>query len=174
MTLRGIAAAAGIAAPSIYGHFTDRAAIWDAVSQQSWEQVVEEILECATQGGTPRERLFHGCRAYVAYAQRYPGRYSLMTQLSATTPAATRALEVITGALAKCRADFSEPSPADSRRIVSTLATALHGVAMLSNTDAPSLWLSGVSTDEVIQTLVRNAVDDLSHLADEPGVPGSR
>ncbi|OBH20612.1 hypothetical protein A5710_06895 [Mycolicibacter sinensis] len=45
-------------------------------------------------------------------------------------------------------------SDPDSDRIAAALSVALHGVAMLHRSDAPNLWLSDFSTDEVIRTLV--------------------
>jgi hypothetical protein len=51
-------------------------------------------------------------------------------------------------------------------RIAAALSTALHGVAMLNRTDAPSMWLADLSPTEVITTLVDSAVDQL-HRAEE-------
>jgi len=55
VTLRAIARTAGIAAPSIYTHFPDREAVLD-----------------------PVERLYAGCRAYLAFAAERPERYQLI------------------------------------------------------------------------------------------------
>ncbi|WP_409427704.1 TetR/AcrR family transcriptional regulator [Mycobacterium sp. SMC-11] len=158
VSLRGIAREAGIAAPSVYAHFDDLDRVLEAVAESSWVQVSDEIAEHVQQASDPRERLLIGCRVYVSFAQRHPLRYALMTQDGHAPPAARRALAVVTRGLLACRGEvpYSDSDP-DSDRIAAALSVALHGVAMLHRTDAPNLWLSDFSTDEVIGTLVDGA-----------------
>lgn len=157
VTLRGIALAAGISAPAIYAHFEDRDAVMAGIVERSWRQAVAEIRDNAAEKTTPRDRLLRGCETYVAYAQRYPMRYAVMTQATAMTPAAREALDVLTRALAGCQ---EEPGlRPHAARVAAALWTALHGVAMLNRTDAPSIWLNDVTVDEVIGTLVDSAID---------------
>ncbi|ART73703.1 TetR family transcriptional regulator [Mycobacterium dioxanotrophicus] len=169
VSLRSIAREAGIAAPSVYAHFEDRDQVLQAVVQNSWEQVCAQITERSKTGQTARDRVILGCRAYVAFAQRYPLRYTLMTQAAEVAPAARRALDVVTRGLLACRgADpTSEPTQA-SHRSAASLSVALHGVAMLHRTDSPNLWLSDFSTDDIIASLVDAAIlrQDESHPAD--------
>lgn len=155
LTLRGIACAAGITAPAIYAHFPDRDAILAALAERAWRDVVDEIRAAAAGGSDPRDRLHRGCATYVAYAQRHPQRYAMMTRAAALTPAAAEALGVVTRGLANCGTHAELP------RIAAALSTALHGVAMLNRTDAPSMWLADISPTDVITTLVDSAVDQL-------------
>lgn len=158
VSLRGIAREAGIAAPSVYAHFDDLDRVLEAVAESSWVQVSDEIAEHVQQAIDPRERLLIGCRVYVSFAQRHPLRYALMTQDGHAPPAARRALAVVTRGLLACRGETPDSdSDPDSDRIAAALSVALHGVAMLHRTDAPNLWLSDFSTDEVIGTLVDGA-----------------
>lgn len=160
LTLRKIAAAAGISAPAIYSHFRHRDAILAAIVEQSWQQVVADIRAAADSLIEPRDRLFLGCQVYVAYAQRYPMRYELMTRTAGPSPAAKEALGVLTHALATCQ---QRPGPhPEAIRIAAALSTALHGVAMLNRTDVPAMWLSDVSPDDVLRTLVDGAIDQQS------------
>ena len=157
LTLRGIAAAAGISAPAIYPHFGSRQDILAAIVERGWQQVVAEIKAAAAPETAPEQRLLRGCEVYVSFAQRHPMRYALMTRETGLTPAAQEALAVLTRALARCR---RRPEPhSGAARIAAALSTALHGVAMLNRTDAPSMWLADVSPAEVIRTLVDSAVD---------------
>ncbi len=159
LTLRGIACAAGITAPAIYAHFPDREAILAAVADRGWRDVVAEIRAQAALGATPRDRLHLGCAAYVDFAQRFPMRYALMTRTTAPTPAAREALDVVTRGLANCRGNPAESRSEDLPRFAAALSTALHGVAMLNRTDAPSMWLNDVTPAEVIRTLVDSSID---------------
>lgn len=158
VSLRRIAREAGIAAPSVYAHFDDLERVLEAVAESSWVQVSDEIAERVQEAIDPRERLLIGCRVYVSFAQRHPLRYTLMTQDGHAPPAARRALDVVTRGLLACRGELPDAaSDSESDRIAAALSVALHGVAMLHRSDAPNLWLSDFSTDEVIQTLVDGA-----------------
>ncbi|MGU3498500.1 TetR/AcrR family transcriptional regulator [Mycobacterium sp. C31M] len=156
VTLRQIAMAAGISAPAIYGHFADRDAILAALVDQCWHQVVADIKAAAAPESAPRERLLRGCRAYLDFAQRHPGRYALMAETAGPTPAALEALGVLTRALAACQTR-PEVHP-EAARIAAALSTGLHGIAMLNRADAPSMWLSDVPPDVVLLTLVDSAI----------------
>lgn len=159
VSLRGIAREAGIAAPSVYAHFADRDEVLMAVAEASWKQVGDEIAEKSAPGSTPRERLILGCKAYVSFAERFPLRYALMTQSAAIPPAAGQALETVTRGLLACRSRAPQSPPTrTAHRIAASLSVALHGVAMLHRSDAPNLWLSDFSTDEIIASLVDAAI----------------
>lgn len=167
ISLRRIAREAGIAAPSVYAHFDDLARVLEAVAESSWVQVADEIANKVRQATDPRERLLMGCRVYVSFAQRYPLRYALMTQDGHALPAARRVLATVTRGLLACHGQTPDSvSGTDSDRIAAALSVALHGVAMLHRTDAPNLWLSDFSTDEVIRTLIDGATRLL--VGDEP------
>ncbi|BBZ25093.1 MULTISPECIES: TetR/AcrR family transcriptional regulator [Mycolicibacter] len=162
VSLRRIAREAGIAAPSVYAHFADLERVLEAVAESSWIQVSDEIAEYVQHATSPRECLLIGCRIYVAFAKRHPLRYTLMTQKGQIPPAARRALAVVTRGLLACRGQGSDASDSDCDRIAAALSVALHGVAMLHRSDAPSLWLNDFSTDDVIATLVDSATLQLA------------
>ncbi len=166
VSLRSIAREAGISNMSVYAHFDSREDVLAAVAELSWDQVRQDIAEQVPGGKTRRERLLLGCRAYVAFAQRFPLRYVLMVKVDEITPSARQALEVVTrGLLAAGGMDpDSEPGP-DARRVAAALSVALHGVAMLHRTDTPHLWMSDFSTCEIIQTMVDAAILQLEQTA---------
>jgi AcrR family transcriptional regulator len=156
VSLRSIAREAGITTMSVYGHFSDRDALLAAVAEMSWEQVCADIAEAADD---PRSRLLLGCRAYVAFAQRFPLRYSLMAHVDQAPPAARQALAVMTRGLLACGGlDPTAPTDVDSEKTAAALSVALHGVAMLHRSDKPHLWLHDFSTCEIISSLVDAAV----------------
>jgi AcrR family transcriptional regulator len=166
VSLRSIAREAGISTMSVYGHFSDRDNLLAVVAEMGWEQVCQDIIQQSQTGDTPRCRLLRGCRAYVAFAQRFPLRYSLMTQVDQAPPAARQALAVMTrGLLASGGAGPTALVDVDSDRTAAALSVALHGVAMLHRTDTPHLWLHDFSTCEIISSLVDAAVLQLEHAA---------
>ncbi len=159
VSLRSIARDAGISTMSVYGHFSDRDDLLAAVAEMSWEQVCQDIVQQSQSGDGPRSRVLLGCRAYVAFAQRFPLRYSLMTQVDEAPPAAREALAVMTrGLLAARDGGPTASSDVDSDRTAAALSVALHGVAMLHRTDTPHLWMHDFTTCEIIGSLVDAAV----------------
>lgn len=79
VTLRAVAREIGIAAPSIYAHFSDREAIMLAVVARVFDELTEAISEAhLSVRDDPVERLVAGCEAYVAFGLRRPARYRVL------------------------------------------------------------------------------------------------
>jgi AcrR family transcriptional regulator len=79
VTLRAVAREVGIAAPSIYAHFPDRAAIVLAVVARLFDELADAISqELDAAGDDPVERLVAGCEAYVAFGLERPARYQVL------------------------------------------------------------------------------------------------
>jgi AcrR family transcriptional regulator len=79
VTLRAVAREIGIAAPSIYAHFPDRAAIMLAVVARVFDELTEAIAKARLSTcDDPVERLVAGCEAYVAFGLRNPSRYQVL------------------------------------------------------------------------------------------------
>jgi AcrR family transcriptional regulator len=78
VTLRAVAREVGIAAPSIYAHFSDRDAIVLAVVVQIFEELREEIETGIESRNDPIERLVAGCQAYVQFGLTQPARYGVL------------------------------------------------------------------------------------------------
>ncbi|MGO9150575.1 MAG: TetR/AcrR family transcriptional regulator [Acidimicrobiales bacterium] len=79
VTLRAVAREIGIAAPSIYAHFPDRAAIMLAVVARVFDELTQAISQARLAASDdPVERLVAGCEAYVAFGLRWPARYRVL------------------------------------------------------------------------------------------------
>jgi len=80
VTLRAVARRVGIAAPSIYAHFTDRQAILLAVVQDAFAELDEAIRAAVSTGSGegPVARLRAVCLAYLDFATTRPQRYRVM------------------------------------------------------------------------------------------------
>ena len=77
LTLGAVAAAAGIKTPSLYKHFTDRAAVLKAVEIAVLGEL-EAHLRRETRGADPRSRLKAMARAYRAFGTDLPNRYRVI------------------------------------------------------------------------------------------------
>jgi AcrR family transcriptional regulator len=78
VTLRGVARRIGIAAPSIYPHFSSPEAIVQALVVETFG-TLGRYVDAASEGLTdPRERLLAGCRAYLTFGIENPNLYGLL------------------------------------------------------------------------------------------------
>ncbi|GAA1446148.1 TetR/AcrR family transcriptional regulator [Nocardiopsis tropica] len=79
ITLRSIARRVGIAAPSIYPHFSDQPSIMLAVVRRAFGEL-EAALRTALEeaGEDPRARLYAVCHAYLDFSRVHPERYRTM------------------------------------------------------------------------------------------------
>ncbi|MFE0420832.1 TetR/AcrR family transcriptional regulator [Streptomyces tendae] len=75
VTLRDVAARAGMSRGAPYGHLADKESIPAAVAAEGWERLSDEI---AAQQGTPSERLRGALAALVTVGRRHPHRYRQM------------------------------------------------------------------------------------------------
>ncbi|MGW5017633.1 TetR/AcrR family transcriptional regulator [Streptomyces cacaoi] len=80
LSLRAVAREVGIAAPSIYRHFTDKTELVWATLAQNYERLAEAMVEADADAADdePLERLRAQLRAYCRYAVEHPAKYRLM------------------------------------------------------------------------------------------------
>ncbi|GAB2790981.1 TetR/AcrR family transcriptional regulator [Streptomyces daliensis] len=80
LSLRAVAREVGIAAPSIYRHFTDKTELVWATLAQNFDRLGEDMGEAdaAAPQDEPVERLRAQLRAYCHYAVTHPAKYRLM------------------------------------------------------------------------------------------------
>jgi AcrR family transcriptional regulator len=92
VTLRAVARRVGIAAPSIYAHFSDADDIVQAVVVETFAEMTAFIAEAKTKARfEPKEQLLAGCEAYMTFGMANPQRYKLLfdrnRQLGGASPA---------------------------------------------------------------------------------------
>lgn len=159
VTLRDIARQAGIAAPSIYSHFADRAAVIDAVVAESFAEL-KAVAHAAGDGADrPVDRLRALCAAYVRFGREHPGRYRILfeasePEASARQPASNGAAAFagLTAALADCVADGSSAST-DPALDATALWAALHGLVVLPRATPAFAW---PATEALLDRIVTN------------------
>jgi AcrR family transcriptional regulator len=78
LSLRGIAAAAGVSRSAPYAHFEDRNDLLSAVANVGFERMAAAMASAADGGSTPRDRFTLLGRAYVRFALDHPNLFKLM------------------------------------------------------------------------------------------------
>jgi AcrR family transcriptional regulator len=150
VTLRAVARAVGIAAPSIYAHFPDREAILDELVGEGFAAFTASLQAASAPLSDPVERLFAGCKAYLAYAAEHPRRYQILFHHpgirdrrdidAAAMAQGAAALNVLVEAIADCAAAGRSASQ-DHFADAVAVWVALHGLAtLLAETPASFPW----------------------------------
>lgn len=131
LTLRGVARAAGITAPSVYQHFPDLTAVTEAVLSASFDELHGLVSAAIASAGSETEALLAGCSAYVRFAWAHRARYQLMFAAQGYAPNAVATYRAIEEALRRCVA-AGRSSSADTHGDTFLLWAALHGIATLN------------------------------------------
>ncbi len=85
ITIRAVAAEAGVSPPSVYLHFPDRDALVFAICEQQF-QAIDDAVEAATRpldaAGDPLGALRARAHAYVAFGLKHPEQYRILFMCS--------------------------------------------------------------------------------------------
>ncbi|WP_020500868.1 TetR/AcrR family transcriptional regulator [Sciscionella marina] len=165
LTMRAVAKQVGVAAPSIYLHFSDKTElVWAALSDK-YEQLAERMhtAEQAAEPGQPRERLRAQIHAYCRFAVDNPGHYRLMYEIRQPAADSTRIghhpARLISGLFRTTLTDCAQagyPLSLPLRQTAHTLWTGLHGILSICHSLAittPPDQLDGI-TDGLLDILV--------------------
>lgn len=85
LTMRAVAQEVGVAAPSIYLHFSDKASLVAAALADKYAQLAAAMEAAAAAEPGPRERLTAQVHAYCEFAMANPGHYRMMYEIRQTT-----------------------------------------------------------------------------------------
>jgi AcrR family transcriptional regulator len=148
VTLRAVARAVGIAAPSIYAHFPDREAILDQLCSDGFAEFRATLQAAIAPFDDPVDRLFAGCRAYLRYSAEHPRRYRALFDFpevrtrqrpvdQASMAEGLAALNVLVEGIADC-ARAGRSASNDHFADAVAVWVALHGLATLLADSAPA------------------------------------
>jgi len=145
LSLRSVARRVGVAATSIYLHFSDVQQLKVAVVEVGFVRL-DEYRDRASDGVTdPVEFLLARCRAYCRFALDHPGHYRLMfgpglpdsLAYGAGATPGRRAIEQLAVSIARCPRAKPAAERAEPLRLALAVWTMLHGIASL-RIDRPS------------------------------------
>lgn len=166
VSLRAIARQAGIAAPSIYPHFSDRDAILEAVVSEAFQELAMAMRSAAETAEPAVDRVRALCGAYLTFAAESPGGYRLLFErtggnLSADArayPQGLAAFELLQDAVTRAVAEGDSTSR-DPGGDSAALWTALHGLATLPAATPGFPW-------PPMASLLERLCSGLAHLHD--------
>jgi AcrR family transcriptional regulator len=138
LSLRAVARAAGIAAPSVYLQFESKEALLRAVVDAHFATFQQAIERGAATGSDPASRLLAGCLAYCRYAAEHPGSYRVIFEMP-WSPVRGRpgeplpgadAFQVLVDGVAACIA-AGVARAGDPYQVATDIWPALHGMVSL-------------------------------------------
>jgi AcrR family transcriptional regulator len=137
LTLRGVARRLGIAAPSIYRHFTDADELKMAVVQRAFADFARARDAASDDGDDPAVRLLARCRAYIGFALANPGPYRYLFSQHAPTGDPTRppvdlpVFQALADSIGRCQQAGLAAAGDDPRWLAAQVWAALHGLVLL-------------------------------------------
>lgn len=164
LTMRAVAQQVGVAAPSIYLHFSDKAELVWAALADKYTQLADAMAQAgaaAAEAG-PRAVLLAEVHTYCRFALENPGHYRLMYQIRQPATAhqnlgrhpARQVSRRLRQALQSC-ADAGHPLTLPLHQCAHTLWTAMHGMVSIHQTMSPT------AAAEDLLALVDGLVDSL-------------
>jgi AcrR family transcriptional regulator len=163
VTLREVAARAGVSRGAPYGHFADKDSLLTAVATQAWDRLGDEIAALGSSADlSPSEKLRGALTALVTVGREQPHLYRQMFATPTCDPAeATRAagraqdefLAIVTTLV----------GPDEAHRYGAILFTGVNGIigAELSGHLTPERWHTTAA--DLIDTLVTMTPDKTRH-----------
>jgi AcrR family transcriptional regulator len=154
VTIRGIAAAVGVAPNAVYLHFADRAALLVALVEDRFAAFGDHIRAAtAGAGDDPVERLRVGHAAYVSFAMEHPGHYRLLFGGDdAGAGALEHGLDAFELLVAGCRdvVASGRVGDVDPRQLAAALWAFEHGYVELARTARGALLPGPVEALDVL------------------------
>jgi AcrR family transcriptional regulator len=142
VTVRKIADAIDYTPGAIYSYFEDKDAIFHAVHQQGFAELMNRMakvaLEVATSSGTPLDQIRGFGREYLAFARENPEMYDLMFVADAPMkdkdqerwPEGSRTFDLLRGVV-RSAIEGGWIAPGDPEAVAYLLWSAAHGMVTL-------------------------------------------
>lgn len=146
LTLAAIARQAGIAAPSIYRHFSGLSQLVEAVVADRFERLDGALLDAMAGAPGPAEALRACCAAYCRFGLEHPGHYQVLFSANlALDPArpGDRPGERVFGRLVtvvQACIDAGVARQGDASLIAVNIWVALHGIVSLRTSRPSHAW----------------------------------
>ena len=137
LTLRGVARRVGIAAPSIYRHFTDAGELKMAVVQRAFADFARARDAASQNLDDPAAALLARCRAYIGFALANPGPYRYLFSQHAPTgdparpPAGLPVFQALADSISRCQQAGLARAGDDPPWLAAQVWAALHGLVLL-------------------------------------------
>jgi AcrR family transcriptional regulator len=163
LSLRELAREVGVSHAAPRRHFPDRQALLDALAEDGFERLGDELREAVERAGTAFDRRLHAlAAAYITFATRHAALLELMfagkqrADADHVRETADRAFAVPIAVIAEAQAT-GELAPGDPGRVAIAAFATLQGLATMANGD----MLAGAPVDTVVPDAIDQLLDGL-------------
>jgi AcrR family transcriptional regulator len=163
LSLRELAREVGVSHAAPRRHFHDRQALLDALAEDGFERLGDELREAVERAGTAFDRRLHAlAQAYTAFATRHAALLELMfagkqrADAEDVRETADRAFAVPIAVIAEAQA-AGELAPGDPGRVAIAAFATLQGLATIANGG----MLDGAPVDAVVTDAIDQLLDGL-------------
>ncbi|WP_175908095.1 TetR/AcrR family transcriptional regulator [Burkholderia seminalis] len=164
LSIRDIAAAAGVTPMAIYRHFSNRTSLLAAVAGMAFRQLYESHVRVVRNCATPWEKLDKTMRVFITFVDRHPNLFRLMFDPSVASPEEfqhefywqQKAYDSILGLFVEAQPDLDQKA---IRLRQLSMWSSLFGYATARTTGTLKHYmLEGVSRKEIVDSIVRTAI----------------
>jgi AcrR family transcriptional regulator len=163
LSLRELAREVGVSHAAPRRHFHDRQALLDALAEDGFERLGDELRAAVERAGTAFDRRLHALAgAYITFATRHAALLELMfagkqrADADGVRETADRAFAVPIAAIAEAQA-AGELAPGDPGRVAIAAFATLQGLATMANGG----MLEGAPADAVVPDAIDQLLDGL-------------
>jgi AcrR family transcriptional regulator len=163
LSLRELAREVGVSHAAPRRHFPDRQALLDALAEDGFERLGDELREAVERAGTAFDRRLHAlAAAYITFATRHAALLELMfagkqrADADRVRETADRAFAVPIAVIAEAQAT-GELAPGDPGRVAIAAFATLQGLATMANGG----MLEGAPVDAVVPDAIDQLLDGL-------------
>jgi AcrR family transcriptional regulator len=147
LTLRAVAREVGVAAPSIYRHFSDKHQLVEAVVADRFQRLDDALAQAMASAGDPAQALRACCGAYCGFGLAHPGHYRVLFNATLRLDPSSRPDERpgqrvfgrLVAAVQAC-VDAGVARPGDAFAMAVNVWAALHGIVSLRTSRPRFPW----------------------------------
>jgi AcrR family transcriptional regulator len=157
LTLRAVAARAGVSTPSVYLHFADKEALLEAVCLRAWDDLAARVRDSAEGVEDPFLALGRRGRAYARFALEHPTQYRVLMMRPAATPGVPPAAAACFGHMVRAVAACVDAGVlrGNPETLALGLWSAVHGCVSLLITQPAFPWPDDL--DALVDDVIRMA-----------------
>ncbi|MEV0584211.1 TetR/AcrR family transcriptional regulator [Nonomuraea sp. NPDC050310] len=151
LTLRAVAARAGVSTPSVYLHFSGKEALIEAVCLRAWDELAESMR--LARADDPFARLARRGQAYARFALAHPTQYRVLLMRPADHRAAQACFDLMLETVRDCvEAGVLTGEP---EKLATRMWAAIHGCVSLLIAQPGFPWPEEI--DDFVTNVVRMA-----------------
>ncbi len=137
VSLRAIAAGAGVSPTAVYRHFVDHSALLEALAARCWQRFDTAVFGAGADLAEPIDRFMAQGQSYIDFARKHPGVYRVLMERRFDDVVRKHDGEAVFAKLVAVVAEILEANhdERDPEYVAMLVHTWIHGIATLNVPD---------------------------------------